>query len=52
MYATKVLKERRGTMGKIKIWENILKAVSALIAAVASAVKFINIICMAKKKKA
>ena len=38
-------------MGKTKILENILKAVSALIAAVASAVKLINIICMAKKKK-
>ena len=38
-------------MGKIKIWENILKAVSALVAAMASAAKLINIICMAKKKK-
>lgn len=36
--------ERRATLGKIKLFENILKAASALIASAMSIIKFIGII--------
>ena len=36
--------ERRATLGKLKLFENILKAASALIASAMSIIKFIGII--------
>lgn len=36
--------ERRATLGKLKLFENILKAASALIASAMSIIKFVGII--------
>ena len=42
------MKERRILLGKLKLFENILKAVSALIASAMSIIKFLGIISKMK----